>query len=54
MKKFYYLLSSIAVIILITVACEKSSFDDSSIESAQSKESLQGKSDDCVIPYRVV
>ncbi|MHB1107448.1 MAG: hypothetical protein ACYCZ2_13915 [Lutibacter sp.] len=47
MKKFFYLLSSIAVILLITVACEKSSFDDSSIESAQSKESLQGKSDDC-------
>lgn len=47
MKKFYYLLSSIAVILLITVACEKSSFDDSSIESAQSKELLQGKSDGC-------
>jgi len=42
MKRFYYLLSSIAVIVLITVACEKSSFDDSSIESLNHKVSAKG------------
>lgn len=47
MKKFYYLLSSIAVIVLMTVACEKSSFDDSSVELLQSKELLQGKNSGC-------
>ncbi|NOR27290.1 MAG: hypothetical protein GQ540_02050 [Lutibacter sp.] len=46
MKKFYYLLSSIAVITMITVSCEKSSFDEETIKSIESlSEKAQVKPD---------
>lgn len=40
MRKFNYLLTSIAVIVLFTVACDKASFDEGTIETIQKEDVL--------------